>query len=153
MSPLAGAAAILALLLVALLAGVLLKRRGARVREVTEGARIDPAEFGATALGPAGTVVQFSTEFCARCPGVRRTLAELVRDREALSFIHVDVTDKPALAKKYGLLQTPTVLFVGADGVPNARLSGTLTRGVLAEAIDRHALDARPVDTFTGGTG
>lgn len=152
MSPLAGAAAILALLFVALLAGVLLRRRGARVREITEGARIDPAELGATALGSAGAVVQFSTEFCARCPGVRRTLAELVSARDSLAYIHVDVTDKPSLAKKYGLLQTPTVLLVGADGVPNARLSGTLTRKVLAEAIERHTLDARSVDTYTGGT-
>ena len=151
MTPIAALAAILSLLLLAAIAGALLRRRSPRVVTPGPDARVDLddfAEFGDLAApgtptsGGRGTVVQFSTEYCARCPGVRRTLSALVEDRRALQFVHVDVTHRPDLAKKYGLLQTPTVLLIDAIGTPRARLSGPLSRAVLSDALN----------TLTGGT-
>ena len=142
MTPLTAFAAILALLLVALVIGTLLRRRGPRVRAITDGGLVDLADFGGAGRGAAGAVVQFSTEYCTRCPSVRRTLAALVEDRRSLDFVHVDVTDRPDLARKYRLLQTPTVLLVDAGGTPRARLSGPLSRAALSDALD----------AFTGGT-
>lgn len=142
MTPPVALAAVLALLALASVLGAFLKRRGGRVREVDSGARIDPVDFGATEFGADGSVVQFSTEYCARCPGVRRQLSELVRDRAALTFLHVDVTDDPGLARKYGLLQTPTVLLIDGSGAPRAHLSGPLSRATLTHALEN----------FTGGT-
>jgi len=130
-------ALVVGLLVAATGAGLLLRRRTGRVRESASAAAIDPADFGIAGLGERGTVVQFSTEYCARCPGVQRQITGLLRARDAVSFAHVDVTHQPQLVKKYGLLQTPTVLLIDAAGHPRARLSGALTRGTLETAINR----------------
>lgn len=135
MSPLAAGLAILALLLIALGLGLVLQRRRARVRTIADGARVDPTELGAAALGDVGTVVQFSTEYCARCPGTKRLLSELVSEQDGVTFLHVDVTHNPHLASKYHLLQTPTVLFVDAAGRPRTRVSGAVTRPALVQEI------------------
>lgn len=138
MSPLAAGLAILALLLIALALGVVLQRRHARVQTIADGARVDPTELGAAALGDLGTIVQFSTEYCARCPGTKRLLSELVSEQDGVTFLHVDVTHNPHLVSKYHLLQTPTVLFVDAAGRPRTRVSGAVTRPALVQEI--HAL-------------
>lgn len=127
--------ALVGLLAAVLLVGALLGRRGARVRTVTAEEPVDPAELGARQLGDAGTVVQFSTEYCARCPGTEKLLAELVRGEPGISFVHVDVTRDPELTRKYQLLQTPTVLFIDATGRPRARVSGTVSRTVLSQEL------------------
>lgn len=136
MPPLVALAALAALLVLATALGLLLQRRGASVREEQRDARLLPSELGIDGFDAQGTVVQFSTEFCARCPSVRRTLAELVAERDSLEFVHVDVTDRPELAQKYRLLQTPTVLLLDADGAPKTRLSGQLTRALLSDALN-----------------
>lgn len=130
-------AVVVALLLLATVAGLLLRRRSGRVEPASTGRILDPGDFGLTRFGSEGSIVQFSTAFCARCPGVRREITELVRDRDTVSFVHVDVTDDPGLSKKYGLLQTPTVLLIGGDGSQRARLSGPLSRATLDSAIAR----------------
>lgn len=142
MSPLTAGIAILALLVIALGLGAALQRRRARVRTITHGDRVDPTELGAADLGEVGTVVQFSTEYCARCPGTERLLSELVSDRDGVAFLHVDVTHNSHLAKKYHLLQTPTVLFIDAAGRPRTRVSGVVTRPALVQGIN----------ALTGGT-
>ena len=142
MSPLTAGIAILALLIVALGLGIALQRRRAKVRNVADGDLVDAVELGATALGDVGTVVQFSTEYCARCPGTQRLLSELVQDRDGVTFLHVDVTHNPHLARKYHLLQTPTVHFVDATGRPRTRVSGAVTRPALVQEIN----------ALTGGT-
>ncbi len=145
MTPVAAGIAILLLVLVALGLGLVLRRRGPRVRTVAGDERVDPAELGAPSLGEVGTVVQFSTAYCTRCPGTQRLLTDLVRDRDGITFLHVDVTEDPRLATKYRLLQTPTVLFVDAAGRPRTRVSGTVTRPALV-----HELNA--LTALTGGT-
>ena len=142
MTPQSAFAVILGVVLLALTAALLLRRRGARVRDVSAQERIDPAVLGVHRLGGAGTIVQFSTEYCARCPGTERLISELVRDETDVSFVHVDVTRDPALVTKFNLLQTPTVLFIDATGRPRTRLSGVLSRTILTQELA----------TLTGGT-
>lgn len=135
MSELVGAGAILALIVIATLAGLLVKCFGSRVRKIDNAEAIDPSDFGPAELGSHGTVVQFSTEYCSRCPSVKRTLHDIIGSQSGVNFIHVDVTHTPEIAKKYNLLQTPTVLIVGADGTPLTRLSGSLSRDTLVDAV------------------
>ena len=142
MSPLTAAAAIVLLLAVTIGVGVALRRRRARVRAVSGDERVDPEALGGGSLGELGTVVQFSTEYCSRCPGTQRLLTELVRDREGVEFLHVDVTHRPHLATQFRLLQTPTVLFVDAAGRPRRRVSGAVAKPALM-----HELDALTGDT------
>lgn len=138
MAPDASLLGILALVLLAAAIGLVLRRRGreARLRRLEAQETLDPAELGAERLGETGTIVQFSTEYCSRCPGVRRVIAELAGERAGLEFVHVDLTHDAALAKRFAVLQTPTVLLIDREGRPSARLSGTLSRAALSDAID-----------------
>ncbi|MBO1901367.1 thioredoxin family protein [Leucobacter weissii] len=145
MTPIAALGLVLALLAVAAVVGWLLARRGPRVRALDAGdggEGIDPHEFGAEEFGLTGTVVQFSTVYCTRCPATRRTISQLVEHRPGVDFVHVDVTDQPDLASKYRLTQTPTVLILDGAGVARTRLSGTIDRATLT----------RELDTTIGGT-
>lgn len=135
MSPLVALTVIVGLLTLATVSGLLLKRRTGRVRSVTSGCAVKPEDFGLTHFGSGGSVVQFSTEYCARCPGVRRQIGELLQNRSTVTFAHVDVTHQPELAKKYDLMQTPTVLIIEAGGRQRTRLSGPLTRSTLETAL------------------
>lgn len=126
----------LALVVVAVAAGLILKARSGRRRS----ARADvvaPAEVGVEALGSVATIVQFSTEFCARCPGVKRVLSRLPESVEGLVYTDVDLTHRTDLARRFSVMQTPTVLVIGADGVPTARFSGAVTRASILTEIDR----------------
>lgn len=136
MSELTGLAVVFGIVVIATLIGVLLKSFNTRVRNLTDSDAIDFTELGIETPGERATIVQFSTVHCSRCPGVQRTLTELAEDRSDVTFTHIDVTDKPELARKFQLMQTPTVLIIGADAKPHTRLSGALNRATLTDAID-----------------
>lgn len=135
LSPWGAGVALTALVCLSVLLGLLLKRRGARVTALSGRDHVDPAEFGAPQFGRAGTVVQFSTEYCARCPGTERLLTEIVNAHDGLSFLHVDVTHNAHLVQKYRLLQTPTLLFIDGEGTQRTRVSGVVTRPTIAQQI------------------
>ena len=126
MHPIAPLLGVLALVAVATTIGLLLRTRKGRVRELAGAARLEPAMLGVERFGTAGTVVQFSTEFCSRCPGVRRLLSQQVDAVPSVEFVHLDLTHEPELAARFNVLQTPTILFIDAAGRPSARLSGQL---------------------------
>ena len=139
MSPAFALLGSLALLCAAISVGMLLRYSSVRVgraRQIQGEDRLSPAAFGATSFGSAGTIVQFSTEYCARCPGVRRVLSELSAGDAGLEFVHVDLTHDVPLAKRFGVLQTPTVLLIDRDGRPSRRLSGAISHVELRDAID-----------------
>ena len=135
MEPLVALIVIVALLLAATLLGFLLRKRATRIKRGTGAELVEAADFELEAFGPSGTVVQFSTEFCSRCPGVQRQLTEITGNQPGILFQHLDVTNRPDLAKKYQLLQTPTVLTISAEGALKSRLSGALTRQQLSDAV------------------
>ena len=81
-------------------------------------------------LGKQATLVQFSTEYCGQCPGVRRQLSQLEYRMGGISFLEVDITERMDIAAHFGISQTPTVLVLNANselvyrvgGVPNMKL-------------------------------
>jgi thiol-disulfide isomerase/thioredoxin len=127
---------IAALLVIAALAGMLLARRSGRVRRTGSAQPIDPADFGGGPFGTAGTIIQFSTVYCSRCPSVRRLISQAVESRAGVEFIHVDVTDRPELSSRYRLTQTPTVLILDGSGAPRSRLAGAFSRETLHGGIE-----------------
>lgn len=139
MHPLATLLGLVALLAAATAIGLLLKRRRGRVRQLSDNEVLTPADFGAERFGQAGTIVQFSTDFCSRCPGVRRLLTQQTAATDGLEFLHVDLTHDPQLAARFGVLQTPTILFVEADGRPSTRLSGQLDHQRIRDAVGAFA--------------
>lgn len=132
--------ATLALAAIALTAGLVVRARSGRARAVS-GERVDAEALGihpltGPAFGDGATLVQFSTEFCARCPGVHRALDALAAEREGVRVIEVDLTHRADLARRHGVLQTPTVLVVDAAGAVTSRLSGAVRPTDVAAALD-----------------
>jgi hypothetical protein len=76
--------------------------------------RIDPDDVGLVGAG----VVQFTHPLCSECRDWERRLA-------AAGEAHavVDVSERPALARKYGVSVVPTVVAVDADGAVLRRLA------------------------------
>ncbi|GAA4483507.1 thioredoxin family protein [Microbacterium panaciterrae] len=123
------------LLAVATLAGVLLRRRDGRRVAVHGDHVVDPADL-MQPLGAHATLVQFSTEFCARCPQVRRMLGTVAAEREGVVHAEVDLTSRADLAARYKVLSTPTTLLVDAGGRIRSRFTGVPTRADVLSALD-----------------
>ena len=96
--------------------------------------RFDPVDAGGS-LGSRATLVQFSTEMCARCPQVRRMLSSVASARDDLAHIEVDLTHRPDLSSRYRILQTPTTFIVDATGAVRARFNGVPHPNALTEAL------------------
>ncbi|WP_438856344.1 thioredoxin family protein [Agromyces sp. M3QZ16-3] len=133
----------LALPAVALAAGLIWRARDGRMRHVDRPVGVPAAAAsairpGATApatdaerlgldvdaLGTGATIVQFSTEFCSRCPGTARALSELASEYDDVRHVDVDLTHRRDLAQAFHVTQTPTVLVLAADGRATARAAG-----------------------------
>jgi thiol-disulfide isomerase/thioredoxin len=137
------AAALLVLvLLIAVATGVgLLWRR--RQGLVTAGsgragsAPVTAAELGSgDSFGRQATLVQFSTEFCARCPGTAVLLRGVAATRSGVSHIDVDLTHRADLARRFDVLQTPTTLVLDGAGRVRARIGGVPNRAALLAHLD-----------------
>lgn len=135
---LVGALIALAVLLAATVAlGVYLTWRQSRARRNVAHEVVEPHRLGADGLGEVATLLQFSTEMCARCPGVHRTLAAIADDHEGVRHLDVDLTHRPDIAKHFHVLQTPTTLVLDRDGVVRTRFGGTPGRDVLELELNR----------------
>jgi len=98
---------------------------------------VEPARLGAERLGERATLLQFSTELCARCPGVHRTLASVAEGQEGVLHLDVDLTHRPDIAKHFHVLQTPTTLILDGDGAVQTRFGGVPSRDVLELELAR----------------
>ena len=63
-------------------------------------------------LGEQATLLQFSTAFCAPCVSTARVLDAVADAHEGTAHVVIDVTDRPELATRFNLLQTPTTLVL-----------------------------------------
>lgn len=134
MSPALALAIAAALLVSATIIGIVLRRRDGRRRD--GGALLfDPADAADEELGSRATLVQFSTEMCARCPQVRRLLGDYASDQDGLRHVEVDLTHRPDLSARYKVLQTPTTFVVDRSGAVRARFHGVPPRHALTEAL------------------
>jgi thiol-disulfide isomerase/thioredoxin len=133
-----GALIALAALLAATVAlGVFLNWRQSQARRDIAHEVIEPHRLGADGLGEVATLLQFSTELCARCPGVHRTLAAIADDHEGVRHLDVDLTHRPDIAKHFHVLQTPTTLVLDRHGVVQTRFGGAPGRDVLELELNR----------------
>jgi thiol-disulfide isomerase/thioredoxin len=106
--------------------GLVLRSRSGQARTVTDGERLSPAELGAE-LGARATFVQFSSPACSPCRSVRRVLGELVTAEPALAHVDIDATERLDLARRLGILRTPTVVLLDPHGQVIRRISGPIT--------------------------
>jgi len=135
---LVGALIALAVLLAATVAaGLFLTWRQSRPHRHIAHEVVDPHRLGADGLGEMATLLQFSTEMCARCPGVHRTLSAIAEAHDGVRHLDVDLTYRPDIAKHFHVLQTPTTLVLDRDGVIQTRFGGTPSREVLELELNR----------------
>lgn len=134
MSPVVALAILAALVAIAVAIGAVAKRRDGR-RRAGGTVRFDAQDGVPAELGSRATLVQFSTEMCARCPQVRRMLRSYADDDDGLRHIEVDLTHRPDLSSRYRVLQTPTTFLVDPAGVVRSRFHGVPQRGALTEAL------------------
>lgn len=134
MSPALALGIAAALLALATIIGIVLRRRDGRHRGGGT-LRFDPADAAPAEFGSRATLVQFSTEMCARCPQVRRMLNDYASDHDGLRHVEVDLTHRPDLSTRYKVLQTPTTFLVDGSGAVRARFHGVPQRHALIEAI------------------
>jgi thiol-disulfide isomerase/thioredoxin len=126
-----------ALVVVTTAVGLLSRRRQGRARAVDSAEVVDPRRIGADALGSEATLLQFSTEMCARCPGVHRMLSAVAADRDGVRHLDVDLTHRPDLAQHFRVLQTPTTLVLDHAGVVRTRFGGTPARAAVELELAR----------------
>jgi len=136
MTATAAIVALAGLLVASVLVGLVVQRRHGRIRRSRASEHVDPALLGASALGERATLVQFSTEMCARCPGVRRMLTSVAAERDGVRYLDVDLTHRPDLAKTFHVLQTPTTLLLDHEGAVRARIGGVPGRELLDLELD-----------------
>lgn len=137
-------AALLLLGLVALTTatGLVLRARAGRVRRARGADLLTPAEVGAAAFGDRATLVQFSTAFCAQCPGTARVLGGIAAEHPGVEHVDVDLGARPELADRFGVLQTPTTLLLDAHGTVRGRIGGPARPAEVRGAIDRILTEA-----------
>ncbi|MGM1016020.1 MAG: thioredoxin family protein [Actinomycetota bacterium] len=127
-------ALVAALVILTAVAGIVMRRREGHRRDAgavtVTTTDLDPAERGSRA-----TLVQFSTEVCARCPQVRRMLRAIADEHDDLSHVELDLTHRPELSARYRVLQTPTTFLVDDTGTVRARFNGVPQRHALTEAL------------------
>lgn len=98
---------------------------------------VGPDLLGAEPLGTEATLLQFSTDFCTRCPSVHRELGRVADQHPGVVHLDVDLTNRPDLAKQFHVLQTPTTLILDRDGVIQTRFGGVPGRGVVELELER----------------
>jgi thiol-disulfide isomerase/thioredoxin len=88
-----------------------------------EAPRLTSEQIG-HALGERATLLQFSTAFCAPCRATRRILADVAGLTEGVAHVEIDAESRLDLVRQLGVLRTPTVLVLAADGTIVRRASG-----------------------------
>lgn len=122
-----------ALVVLVVIVGFALRRSDGRRRD--GGTLRIHAEHLNAPLAATATLVQFSTQMCARCPQVRRLLGEIAADNDGVGRIEIDLTDRNDLAAQYRILQTPTTFLVDASGAVLSRWAGIPNRYSIEDAI------------------
>lgn len=86
-------------------------------------------------LGRNGTLVQFSTKFCAICPSTKKLLQDIARNFAGINFIEIDAENNLDLTKKLSIFSTPTVLILDSAGKEIGRFSGKPNREKITDFI------------------
>lgn len=139
MEPLLALAVVAALVAGATALGFLWRSRQGRIRrqDRTEIVTIDGVE-----LASGVTLVQFSSEFCAPCRSTARVLGQLADEHADVAHVELDVAERPELAARFGILQTPTTLVLDGDGHVRARIGGAVRREQLSAELARLSVAA-----------
>lgn len=139
----AAVAVLVGVLALATALGLLLRARTGRARPTrtndTRTTTTDPTTADlapAEAFGTEATLVQFSTPTCARCPATRRQLDALTAEHPGVTRLEIDLAERPELARRFAVMQTPTVLLLDRGRAVHTRFGGPPRPAELTAALD-----------------
>ena len=104
------------------------------MRATDGGQRLTAAELDGS-LGERATLVQFSSAFCAPCRATRRVLDDVAGMVEGVRHVEIDAEAHLDLVRRLGIVKTPTVLVLDADGAVVRRASGQPRRADVIAAL------------------
>jgi thiol-disulfide isomerase/thioredoxin len=137
MDPLIIAAILAGLVVISTITGLLLRSREGQLKTSDGLTRVDRYELGQSIhFGPNATLLQFSTEFCTKCPGTRTLLSKLADEHVGVEHIDVDITLRQDLAQKFNIMQTPTTFILDDSGAIAGRIGGAPRPEALNKALD-----------------
>ena len=137
MDPLVVSSVLVGLVVVSTIIGLVVRNREGRVQEVRELRHVTPAQLGSSEkLGTTATLLQFSTEMCAKCPATHELLGKTARTHAGVRHIDVDVTNRPDIANEFNIMQTPTTLILDSSGAIAARIGGAPRLDALTHALE-----------------
>ncbi|MEN8654118.1 thioredoxin family protein [Streptomyces sp. 21So2-11] len=96
--------------------------------------RLGAAELGEEP-GERATLVQFSSAFCQPCRATRRTLLEVADMVDGVAHVEIDAEERLDLVRELGILTTPTVLVLDAEGRIVRRAAGQPRRADVIAAL------------------
>jgi thiol-disulfide isomerase/thioredoxin len=122
------AAALIGIVAIATVLGLLWRASQGRVTTAT--GSIEGIELGGSA-----TLLQLSSEVCAPCRATAKVLGGI--REHGVQHIEVDIADRPDLASRFNVLQTPTTLILDASGAVRARIGGAVRRDTVIAELER----------------
>ena len=133
----AGIVALLAAVALTVVVAWVLKARNGRFAEQLP--RADQAGLTAddigTELGERATLVQFSSAFCSPCRATRVLLTDIAAKVDGVVAVDIDAEEHLDLVRRFGIMRTPTVLVLDADGAISTRASGLPRREQVLVAL------------------
>jgi thiol-disulfide isomerase/thioredoxin len=133
---------VIALVVIAALAGLIWKFSTGRARKVSRGERINLAELGITKngypitkLNTRMTFLQFSSDFCTLCEPTAKMFQALETSDPTVTHLELNITNRLDIANKFNVLQTPTTLVLDRHGFIKSRIGGAPKAATLVSEI------------------
>lgn len=122
--------------------GIVCKLMGVRIRRApaARARHVSADELGLSAsadFGETATLVQFSTQFCSRCPGTARLLRNETHGLDGVEHIEIDLTDQIEIARRFNILKTPTTLVLDENRHLRARIIGAPTASAVRDELEK----------------
>ncbi len=92
---------------------------------------------GVERFAAGATLVQFSTKVCAPCRATHTVLEAAASEYANVSHVDIDLTQRPDIAKRFRVMQTPTTLILDSKGRVRARIGGAPRPASVRAEIDR----------------
>lgn len=87
------------------------------------------------APGARGTLLQFSSAFCAPCRVTRRILEDVASDQDGVRHLEVDAEHHLGLVRTLGVMRTPTTIILDGSGREVGRAVGAPTKDQVIAAL------------------
>jgi thiol-disulfide isomerase/thioredoxin len=118
---------------VAVVAGLLVRRRPGILRNSAAPSLDEVAELGLSRTGP--TVVHFTAVWCGPCAAVRRVVNQVCGELPGVAHVEIDLDANPLAARRLSVLSLPTTFIFDAGGRQRYRAAGVPKAADLRSAL------------------